>query len=88
MNKSSILLTAEQKVGLAAEFTQKMFDDYHVIEAIIIFGSYVRGDQLPVSDIDLGYFLPEEADDPRIPKQLYQEVFMDIHPYRTNELDV
>ena len=62
MNEINQDLTRAEKIALGTAFAQEVFDTYPVIESIYIFGSTVRGDNLPMSDLDMHYVVPRGAE--------------------------
>jgi predicted nucleotidyltransferase len=82
-NRKQILTALE---NLIQEWTQK----HPELEQVILFGSYVRGDYFPGSDVDVLLIL-EKSDQPflkRIPKFLPIQfpVDIDVFPYTRDEV--
>ena len=73
-------------VGTA--FAKDVFDAHPVIESIYAFGSTVRGDDLPVSDLDMHYVVPRGAGPLPLEKATRNGVFMDMEAFAMEDLTV
>lgn len=73
------------------EALRKLTQEHPEVEEAVLFGSFVRGDTVPGSDVDLLLILKESSQDflARIPQYLPTTVAggVDVFPYTHQELD-
>lgn len=95
-NRSSssvkIVYYDRQKVLQALrEALKRLVKGHPEVQEVVLFGSFVRGDTVPGSDVDLILILKESSEDflDRIPRYLPTAVpgGVDVFPYTHEELD-
>lgn len=81
-------LTSRQKLDIAKNYGTRLFNEYPTIESIIISGSVVRGNDIPVSDVDMWYITKKESQPLPIQKGIHHGVYLDIEPYYLEDLEI
>lgn len=78
MEKINQNLTIPERIAIGKSFAKMLFEKYAAIESIIIYGSTVRGDCLPVSDLDMHCIVSKSSDPLPLEKGVHNGVFIDI----------
>ena len=78
MEKINPVLTASKRIAVGTEYAQNIFDRFPSVESVYVFGSTVRGDHLPESDLDMHYVVSKSAEPLPLTKAVHNGVFIDI----------
>jgi predicted nucleotidyltransferase len=81
-------LTREERLARGNAIAGEWFDTYPQIESIYVFGSTVRGDDLPTSDLDMHYLIASDAERPPLKKEPRDGVMIDVEAYSREDLTV
>ena len=76
----------EEKLRLAHQYSADLFDRHPEIAGIALGGSIARGNDLPISDIDLWCFVDDTAASLSIEKPSDAGVKLDVEQYPTDLL--
>ncbi|MBN1582577.1 MAG: hypothetical protein JXA89_17845 [Anaerolineae bacterium] len=79
-------LTSSEKLAVARDYAAQLFNAYPAIDSIIVTGSVVRGQDIPVSDVDMGYVVKKGSPALPIQKGVHQGVYLDIEPLYVEDL--
>lgn len=81
-----IKMERKEKIDYAMRYSHELAAEHSVIAGIILGGSLARGDDLPISDIDLWCFVDESAYPLPIEKHSAGGVFIDIEQHSSEML--
>jgi hypothetical protein len=79
MDRINTALSIQERIEVGKRYAKAISDEYPDIESVILFGSTIRGDCLPVSDLDMHYIVSRDAPAIQIRKGVREGVFMDVN---------
>ena len=88
MNHIDTELSSSQKVAIAKSYAARLLKEHPAIDSIIMSGSVVRGEDIPVSDVDLGYLVKRDTPILPVQKGFHQGVYIDIEPFYIEDLEL
>jgi predicted nucleotidyltransferase len=73
--------TPREKTQIAKTYVNQLVQQHSSIESVILSGSVVRGDDLPISDVDIWVFTRKREEGFAIEKRVIDDVFLDVELY-------